>query len=106
MRALITASFHADGLAVCGGTWRWSTRTGARRRSSIRLRQVAARLREVGAEVLIVEADLVRDEMFDRLAASGRRLPRRSDQRRPRARHGARHPFCSRRPATPMPSPT
>lgn len=66
MRALITASFHPEGLARLGRhmeivheDWR------ASRHIHFDTARFAARIAEVGAEVLVVEVDLVRDEVLD-----------------------------------------
>src|SRR5512140_3098129 len=66
MKALITATFHPDGLArlrhhmdVEYDDWRTS------KRIYFDGQKFAARLREVGADVLIVEADLVHEEVID-----------------------------------------
>jgi phosphoglycerate dehydrogenase-like enzyme len=66
MKALITASFHPDGLArlrrhmeVEHDDWR------ASKRIYFDGRQFAARIQESAADVLIVEADLVHDEVLD-----------------------------------------
>lgn len=66
MRALITASFHPDGLErlrrhmeIVHEDWRVA------RQIHFDCARFADHLREVGADVLIVEADLVRDEVLD-----------------------------------------
>lgn len=66
MKALITASFHSDGLArlrkhmdVVHEDWR------REKKIHFDCAEFAKHLRDVGADVLIVEADLVRDELFD-----------------------------------------
>ncbi|MBI3784613.1 MAG: 3-phosphoglycerate dehydrogenase [Deltaproteobacteria bacterium] len=66
MKALITASFHPSGIErlrhymdVELDDWRVS------KRIYFDGQQFAARIREVGADVLIVEADLVHDEVLD-----------------------------------------
>jgi D-3-phosphoglycerate dehydrogenase / 2-oxoglutarate reductase len=66
MKALITATFHPDGVArlrrhmdVAYDDWR------ASKRIYYDGQQFAARIREVGADVLIVEADLVHEEVLD-----------------------------------------
>lgn len=66
MRALITASFHPDGLErlrrhmdVVHEDWRTS------KQIHFDCARFAEHLRDVGTDVLIVEADLVRDEVFD-----------------------------------------
>ena len=67
VKALITASFTADGLRrACGVTWTSCTRTGATKQAIyFDGAEFAARINEVGADVLIVEADLVHDEVLD-----------------------------------------
>jgi D-3-phosphoglycerate dehydrogenase len=66
MKALITASFHPDGLArlrrhmeVEHDDWR------ANKRIYFDGQQFAARIQQAGADVLIVEADLVHEEVLD-----------------------------------------
>jgi len=66
MRALITASFHADGLArlrrhmeVVHEDWRVA------KTIHFDCAKFAEHVQQVGADILIVEADLVRDELFD-----------------------------------------
>jgi len=66
MRALVTASFHSDGLTrlrrlmdVVHEDWRTF------KRIYFDNALFAQRIREVGANVLVVETDLVRDEVFD-----------------------------------------
>lgn len=66
MRALITASFHPDGLSrlrrhmeVVHEDWRVA------KHIHFDTARFAARIREVGADVLVVETDLVRDEVLD-----------------------------------------
>lgn len=74
MKGLVTASFHPDGLArlrrhmeVVYEDWR------ASKRIYFDGRQFAERLNELGADVVVVEADLVHDEVLDntRLAIIG-----------------------------------
>lgn len=74
MKALVTASFHPDGLVrlrrhmeVVYEDWR------ASKRIYFDGRQFAEYLRKLGADVLVVEADLVHDEVLDntRLAIIG-----------------------------------
>jgi D-3-phosphoglycerate dehydrogenase len=66
MKAVITASFHPDGLArlrrrmeVEHDDWRTS------KRIYFDGQQFAARIQQMGADVLIVEADLVHEEVID-----------------------------------------
>ena len=68
---------------------------------------LAARAAEVGASVLICEADHCKGPVLD-LPAGGHRLhPRRSDQRRPARGHGPGHPRAAgARAATPTPWPS
>lgn len=69
MKALITAAFHPDGLARL---WRHMEVEYDDWRSSKRIyfdgQQFAARIQASGADVLIVEADLVHDEVIDACA--------------------------------------
>jgi phosphoglycerate dehydrogenase-like enzyme len=66
MKALITASFHTDGLArlrrhmeVVHEDWR------ANKRIYFDAQKFAARINEVGADVLIIEADLAHDDVLN-----------------------------------------
>ncbi len=66
MKAFITASFHPDGLArlrrhmdVVHEDWRTS------KKIYFDGQELAARIHAAGADVLIVEADLVHEELID-----------------------------------------
>ena len=68
--------------------------------------KLAARIREDGADILIVESDFVNGPVFDLRPARDRLVPRRPQQRRRRGRDRGRHPGArARRAATPTPSP-
>jgi autoinducer 2 (AI-2) kinase len=66
VKALVTASFAADGLRRLG-QWMDVVHEDWRTTQQIHFdgQRFAARIREVGADVLIVEADLVHDEVLD-----------------------------------------
>ena len=109
MKALITASFSPDGLRRLGRHME-VVHEDWREQQTIYFdgAKFAARISEVGADVLIVEADLVHEEVLDNCrAAPDRLLPRRSDQRRRRRAPPSSAFRCSsRRAATPTRWPT
>ena len=109
MKALITATFHPDGLArlrrhmeVDYDDWR------ASKRIYFDGQQFAARIQAAGADVLIVEADLVHEEVLDTLqsddssAAAAAIRSTSASNAPPRAASR----WCLRRRATPTRSPT